>query len=237
MKTRSGGSFAALLMSGPLATIPLMAMFGVPQFSTVSAPTNNAPDDVIRRPTALSTATKQTSGLFDDSARANSSRIDEFDPLTESSPELSGVPHQTEPTGVIEDIHRIATINSKNTGASFSTTFHSEFDTAQSRETATTVPSQPQTRPSPTTLLTSPRAKTQTPTWENAAQKLREMGIDDYRLEHGLDGNTFVFICQFASGADSRIIRRFEAESAAPEEAVRGVLDQISNWRTTASIR
>ena len=36
MKSRPAGSFATLLMSGPLVAIPLMAMFGVPDMASLS---------------------------------------------------------------------------------------------------------------------------------------------------------------------------------------------------------
>ena len=235
MSTRSGSLFAALLMSGPLAAIPLMAMFGVPQFATVSASTDNAPDDVLQRPSALFATDAQTSELTDQSTTVTPNP-EKFNPFTESVHDRSDVSVQTEPTGDIVDTSRGFAINTMETEASFSTPLSSEIDSTPGREVASALSRPSQSRPTPTTLATTPPAPPQAPTWENAAQKLQEMGIDDYRLERGLDGDTFVFICQFAPGTDTRIIRRFEAEATAPAEAVRDVLEQVTNWQSTNTI-
>jgi len=80
-------------------------------------------------------------------------------------------------------------------------------------------------------MAPSPPAAGSDPSWENAAQQLQEMGIDDYRLERGHNGESYLFICQFAPGGDTRIIRRFEAEAAEPFDAVQQVLTQIGHWR------
>lgn len=233
MSTRSGGSFATLLMSGPLAAIPLMAMFGVPQFSTVSASTENKPDDVLRRPEAVTSQIEELSELGEGSATSAPQPVGEFNPFaTEDRGTAAAIGH-SEPQASADDSTRLSNVGE----VSASTVNASQFASASLTKTAPTVSASPQARPTLMTLPTTRPLPIHTSTWENAAQKLDEMGIDDYRLERGLADDTFVFICQFTPGADTRIIRRFEAEAYTPSEAVRDVLEQISHWRTVATTR
>lgn len=67
--------------------------------------------------------------------------------------------------------------------------------------------------------------------WQDAARRLKKLGIRKYRLESRIDEQNFVFMCTFASPDNPRIIRRFEAEADNPLEAVQQVLEQIDEWR------
>ncbi len=210
MSARSGGSFAALLMSGPLAAIPLMAVFGVPQFATVSASTDHEHDGVLRKPQAVATQPAPTPETHVLAA------IDEASPR-----ETSGFDDDAgSPSAVRREPRQMSFIETRET-----------VPVAQAQADESTPP---QARPTLTTLTKTPRSATRTSPWENAAQKLQELGIEDYRLERGLGGDTFVFICQFAPGSDPRIIRRFEAEEPDAATAVQQVLQQITDWQTRA---
>ena len=67
--------------------------------------------------------------------------------------------------------------------------------------------------------------------WQAAARRLKKLGIRKYRLESRIDEQNFVFICTFASPANPRVVRRFEADADNPLEAVQQVLQQIDEWR------
>ena len=67
-------------------------------------------------------------------------------------------------------------------------------------------------------------------TWREAARRLEEVGITDFRLERGQSSDRFLFFCRFSPGGDARIIQRFEAEAAEPLAAVEDVLTQVEAW-------
>jgi hypothetical protein len=67
--------------------------------------------------------------------------------------------------------------------------------------------------------------------WQDAARRLKKLGIRKYRLESRIDEQNFVFMCTFASPDNPRVVRRFEAEADNPLEAVQRVLEQIDEWR------
>ena len=84
----------------------------------------------------------------------------------------------------------------------------------------------------------SPATPAQTPDeqagWQDAAQRLKKLGIRKYRLESRIDEQNFVFSCSLASPDNPRVIRRFEADADNPLEAVQHVLEQIDEWRSRA---
>ena len=67
--------------------------------------------------------------------------------------------------------------------------------------------------------------------WQDAARRLKKLGIRKYRLESRIDEQNFVFTCTFASPDNPRVVRRFEADADNPLEAVQQVLEQIDEWR------
>lgn len=67
--------------------------------------------------------------------------------------------------------------------------------------------------------------------WQAAARRLKELGIRKYRLESQIEEQTFVFVCNFSSPDNPRVVRRFEAGADTPLEAVQLVLQQIDEWR------
>jgi hypothetical protein len=67
--------------------------------------------------------------------------------------------------------------------------------------------------------------------WQQAARRLKQLGIRKYRLESQIDEQKFVFTCSFAAPENPRVVRRFEADADNPLEAVQLVLDQIDEWR------
>lgn len=73
-------------------------------------------------------------------------------------------------------------------------------------------------------------AQTETLTWQQAVDRLNELGIRTFRLTPDSSQNGYRFVCLVTSIDDPRISRRFEAESIAPLVAVADVLEQVENW-------
>lgn len=65
---------------------------------------------------------------------------------------------------------------------------------------------------------------------KEALKKLNSLGVKNYHLERGADQDTWLFVCLFSPGDDSRVVHRFEAESTEPEGAVAETLKQIDSW-------
>lgn len=68
--------------------------------------------------------------------------------------------------------------------------------------------------------------------WDQATQKLRELGIRKHQLEWLAEANSFLFTCTFTPPHSPRVTHRFEAEADEPLHAVHKVLEQIDAWQT-----
>ncbi len=235
MSAKSGGSFAALLMSGPLAAIPLMALFGVPQFSSVSASTDEEHDGVLRRPPAVASQPSLTSDVTEPTATPTTPEPQVFGQTPASTVTPSPSPRPIHLSGASHTQPSSERSGSFVTEAAPQSAFVEAPSSPPITDDFTRESTTPRARPTLTTLTTTTAPASHSQTWENAAQKLQELGIDDYRLERGQDEHTYLFICQFAPGADPRIIRRFEAEASEPTVAVQKVLQRITDWQATSS--
>jgi hypothetical protein len=67
-------------------------------------------------------------------------------------------------------------------------------------------------------------------TWKEARRRLAELGIKQFHLEPGFEGDAFLFVCLFSPGDDPSVTHRFEAEASEPLAAVERVLTQIDGW-------
>jgi hypothetical protein len=69
----------------------------------------------------------------------------------------------------------------------------------------------------------------QPPTWNDAVQRLNDLGIRNFRLEHLRQGE-FSFTCSYTHSNSPNVTRRFEAEADEPLKAVGKVLAQVEDW-------
>jgi hypothetical protein len=67
-------------------------------------------------------------------------------------------------------------------------------------------------------------------TWQQAVDRLNQLGIRTFRLTPNSGQNGYRFVCLVTSVDDPRISRRFEAESVDPLIAVGDVLAQVEDW-------
>lgn len=70
----------------------------------------------------------------------------------------------------------------------------------------------------------------ETLTWQQAVDRLNQLGIRTFRLTPDAGPNGYRFACLVTSVDDPRISRRFEAESIDPLIAVGDVLAQVEDW-------
>lgn len=64
-------------------------------------------------------------------------------------------------------------------------------------------------------------------TWQAATAQLNNLGIRNFRLEPGRNANEFLFVCFYSPENNPRMTMRFEAESTEPLKAVELVLGQV----------
>ena len=254
MSVRSGGSFGTLLMSVPLAAIPLMAIFGIPQFAPVAA----SPDDE-----EITLGEPQSERGGRDYHRRRSSdlldRIDDrerpgplsdapvYDPFREEEEAIqepadrgrqrrrAAIPESASPAGTADRSHSQALHATRNRTPERNA--NDWFNAADAADNTTELPESatPRSRAADGAgrFTETGVREVDTPTqltWREAARELSDRGIESYRLERGHDAESFLFVGTLTPGDAPHVIMRFEAEAVEPLAAVSNVLDQVDAW-------
>jgi hypothetical protein len=210
-------------MSVPLAAIPLMAIFGIPQFAPVSA----SPDDE-----EVSLGDPQPVRRDRDRLRQRSSDllagVDEREPLES----LSDAPAYDPFRG---DAESPATSTHPRTPARSDQAWIDATDALPGDTVDLADPATPENA-----AVDAARRLTETGgsgsnaasrmSWREAARELSDRGIENFRLERGHDAESFLFVCTLTPGDAPHVTMRFEAEAVEPLAAVGNVLDQVDAW-------
>ena len=259
MRSRSGNTLPALMLSLPLVAIPLMAVFGVPQFVPVIASSVSEEQQhertVTRRSSGVGESAAPNSNLVANSSRGIDGLSDErlndiFRPKSlkrpESRPARVSKSEQSEAfesraslTATSSDIP-LTQLQKNNLSDLFGSDQGTpDFVDLRSSDRMTTFPKRTQD-PSMLATVAMTEAESQAfasnvstkdgLTWRRAVQRLNELGIHQFRLEPGRVPGEFYFACEYSQDQDSRITRRFEAEGSEPLRAVELVLRQIDEW-------
>ncbi len=242
MRSRSGNPLSTLLLSVPLLAMPLMAVFGVPQFVPVIASSMSEHKSERDAPPRWETVGESLAMNPLPDARSHSRadlRQDErLDNLfrTALPSRFADQParlHQVEPSSTsdvsaAEGRPRVVDLFATEPGAIELTSFSDRPQaTSPVREASRDVDVRPG-------FLRSPKSGYERSlaglTWRQAVHRLNDLGIHRFRLEPGQDEADFHFACEFSPDNDPRITRRFEAEAAEPLQAVELVLRQIDEW-------
>lgn len=258
MRSRTGQSLSTLFFLLPLLGVPLMAVFGVPQFVPVvaSSASDQATASNGRRPTraAVGESAANRFQLPDQITRENQPRES---PVLRDLFRSSGTPQRERQLvnssfssrgadSFGAGMERNAWRDSNSTGSAPNTSVsHRGLSDLFGEDTLVA-----KTRPAPLGHLqkgnvsraqfaavanrefTNEANAERRPqiTWNEAVRRLNELGIHDFRLEPGRQFGEFYFACEFAPDRDVRITRRFEAEAQEPLLAVEAVLQQIDEW-------
>lgn len=251
MSTKSGGSFATILLALPLTAIALMGVFGVPEFASVIASPDRS--DLQRRPFGGSSDNRDYDPYYD--AQRDYPREAGFDPRRD--PFADDAPAFGEsgsaPARRVDDRDRYysgdrpaeryaeASPDARYAQTSASPAAERAYD---SRATSVPngnpfmAPASSDSRPMARADHRSPNwdertasaATTQAMDWRGAARKLADMGIDRYHLERGSTPDSFLFVCLVTPGDNTNVTHRFEAEHTDPLAAVGQVLQQVDGW-------
>lgn len=257
MQARRNGFGTTLLMLVPMLAVPVMAIFGIPQFAPVAAsPTEPAehfdhplkaenrigfsaavPGRAIevskRQPLDLFRPYSTTEGATQDDG-SNTSSAQWSDPLKSlnAKPSVRSLPA---PSPRATANAREASVRSaRQLPQQVYDVFADDFSgkNARASDPAGELP------PAPTPNRSQPsaepkRLQPEFPqlTWRQAVDRLNTLGASTYRLTPGMHPQEFRFVCFVTSVDDMRITRRFESESADPLVAVEKVLAQVEHWR------
>lgn len=216
MSAKSGGSFATVLLTVPLTAIAMMAMYGVPEFSSVIASPESG--DVIRQPE------------FGDSALGQSA---DSAPLYRSGDNWGGTSSPNEgyssdpfsdPRSQPPAYHPVEPPQA-NSGIRTSLGSHLEQEMEAPQQ------GDPQGWRYETPSRTAPNSHVSMPLdWMTANRRLSEMGIDRFHLERAATSDAFLFVAVVTPADTPNVTHRFEAEHREPLQAVDNVLNQIDHW-------
>jgi hypothetical protein len=232
-----GSSLTTFLMFLPLIAIPLLAIFGVPEFTPVNASTPADPggtaillDGPVRKGNP-----ERPAG--NDSLRNN----DVFAPVHNEPAAAPGFPSQglkPEADPFLNERRGDGDRNSGQRGLNgWEIDQERRRDERSTRRVETSIKDE-RTKPvavpsGNAAAMQSVGSMPETPrpafTWRKAVQTLNRMGITDFLLQPGSRSEEFHFSCVFPSSDNPRIAHRFEAEDADPLRAVQKVLQQIQS--------
>ncbi len=228
MRTSAQSSLATVLLLIPILAVPMLAIFGVPQFTpAVASP-------------------------FDDSGssrRKNESEAPPFSPMKADGDAFDQVASSATddvPGWSAEPSDRAARVLADRRGSAPDAnrgepTDPSPFGNTPSmgagrdgvpgtyrrprRNTEVTESLPPKVTPRAAPTVIEPQL-----TWRDAVQKLNQLEIRNFRLEPGQQPLQFVFSCSYTPRDNPRVSYRFEAEADEPLRAVERVLEQIDTW-------
>lgn len=257
MRSRTGNSLSTMMFIVPLLGVPLMAIFGVPQFVPVIA---SSVSDETTRPVRA----RLKDGVGE-SVSATSFAADQFprDKASHGEPQFQDL--FGSPSRLRRDSRPIRDGESRGLDAKFvetslsadnwwtqtSSEEHASETTQNLNDlfgdsVATANPTEPRSRTRSATVLpqgeklathsrftqlaSGSEKSNDGLTWREAVRRLNELGIQEFRLEPGSQLGEFYFACEFTPHRDARVTRRFEAEAKEPLLAVQAVLRQIDEW-------
>lgn len=253
MSARHGQGLATWLIMLPLLIVPLLAVFGVPQFTPISAQTADGADG-------------EEAGL--------QFELGEDAPLAEAVPPFPGdsiepsPPSRETPEGWSDPFDHPEEWNSpnalnENSGRNPSTSppersFSDPFD--QSRGGASPTPTddlwaepQPESprngsgidsyarQPAPgenENRTPNPRFEPDTQlTWREAVARLNKLGVQTFQLSQTEEPFVFQFVCDLSRPDNPRVTHRFEAKAGEPLKAVENVIQQVESWSAQQASR
>lgn len=258
MRSRTGNSLSTLMFMVPLLGVPLMAVFGVPQFVPVIA---SSVSHETTRPvkTSFKSSVGESASASSFAAEQISSRSGSQDerpiqdlfrstkrPRRDSRPirdeEARGREAKFVETSLNAETWLTQTSSERSTSETnrnLNDLFGNPADTERfepslrPRDVADRSGNEAESSRSHATLLASNVERSGDGlTWREAVRRLNELGIQEFRLEPGREFGEFYFACEFTPHRDARVTRRFEAEAKEPLLAVQAVLRQIDEWQT-----
>lgn len=251
MSSRAGSSFVTFLMSIPVVTAGMVTFFGVPPLSTVIAATRGLNSKLQDLSSSDGESSPSTSSQFEDwdsesapswegegteeshshhhdKPKNKSREVDDLGfslPSDDESNDKSS--EETKPK-------RQANPRKRRTESAQTDQFEWQDNLIEAKDTKPLDETKTADLGNGKFNSRFPNANNKKPdaplSMKEALKKLNSLGVKKYHLERGTDQDTWLFVCIFSPGDDSRVVHRFEAESTEPEGAVTETLKQIDSW-------
>lgn len=226
-----GSSLTTFLMFLPLIAIPLLAIFGVPEFTPVNASTP-------AEPTANAiTIDNPVRKLGTQDGRSLSNGNDVFAPVeaaTEAAPGFPGEGLKPEADPFLNN--RPTEGGQRKTGKQGLQGWEVDQDRRGDKRSTNRVETSIQDTRSKSATSAGMQSVASVSdssesafTWQKAVRTLNRMGIKDFLLQPGSRSDEFHFSCLYSAPDNPRVAHRFEAEDADPLRAVQKVLTQIKS--------
>ena len=253
MSSRAGSSFVTFLMSIPVVAAGMVAFFGVPPLSTVIAATRGLNTKLQNLNSNDGESSPSNSSQFED-WDSESAPSWESEGTEESHSSDHNHEKPKKKSRDVDDLGFSLHTDDKSDDKQSEVPNHKRMPPARQRRTESTQEDQfewqdnlieaKNTKPLDETKSADLGSGMLNSRFQNAndkqsdaplsmkeaLKKLNSLGVKNYHLERGTDQDTWLFVCIFSPGDDSRVVHRFEAESAEPEGAVTETLKQIDNW-------
>ena len=247
---RGQGFFTTLLMIVPMTAVPVMAIFGIPQFVPAARPVIPAPVTSRRAPFIESRIGQSDAHPGRDIAFVTETSLSIFDPpagagqpaAPPDSRNRSVPPAESMPTiGRQSRMHAAPAARAGLVPANAVLTGYHTAQVAPSPVNETVFAALDEITPSTDTqryqrrepAAFNPEAlpvQAGRPTWREAVGRLNELGIRTFRLVPGSQPGTFQFSCLVSSVDDPRVSRWFDDEATEPLDAVARVLRKVEDW-------
>lgn len=212
MRSTGHSSVATVLLLVPILAIPMLAIFGIPQFApAVSRLPSNSDPFVMGN------------GRGGDAPAFSATQpwSEEFSPTASHAATSSG-------TVWADDVPRQSDWSRAESVSVPVVTTTEQVATARGIQTADRNPPAMSNQPD---LVPTVYHGSATPlTWKSAVSRLNQLEIRNFRLEPGQQSGQFLFVCSYTPQHNPRLSYRFEAEADEPLKAVEKVLSQIDQW-------
>jgi len=228
MSSKAGSTFVTFLMSIPFAAVGLMAVFGVPPLSSVIAASRGLNDKIQEFSEDDRGSKKSTSHEFEDW----DSSSDSAPGWSEEGTDLSkSETKATKKSGEVDSLG-FSKLPGEKTDNSSRDGRNRRAGLKTRDELGNLVDSMRSDRDKPSDVPIDFKDDKQAPpaSMKESLKKLNALGVKHYHLERGADQDTWLFVCLFSPGDETRVTHRFEAESEDPEGAVSETLQQIDVW-------
>ena len=230
MSAKGGSSLGTLLFSVPLAAIPLMAIFGIPQFAPLVA----SPERT------RGYSDQEDAPEYDRRRPGDDRRLDQFEP--EFDEDLSTADdHRGRADRSYDDRRESRGGRDERPQQEFAQAWPADrnepagqFDDPSATRDLVLEPQLGEATDDAARGAQSNPASAGL-SWQTAAERFEAMGINGYHLEQGSAPGTFLFVCSFCTAENPNVTMRFEAEAPEPLDAVGDVLAQIDRWQTRQS--
>lgn len=237
MRTSAQSSLATVLLLVPILAVPMLAIFGVPQFTPVVAspyednassrrldeseappfsPRSGERDAFEKVASNISSDVTEWGDDTNDD-RAARTLADRRGVTTAGHRRNAPVAESTEPSpfAQVGESQAVPLMNEAMPGSY-----------RRPRSNSEVVDPRPKRAP----LRTTPAVLDPQLTWRDAVQKLNSLEIRNFRLEPGQQPLQFIFSCSYTPRDTPAVSYRFEAEADEPLRAVERVLEQIDTW-------